>query len=102
MLVTKETKKREPTVQELGATAIAPLDPNASLEKNLSELCLNLGIADTLNAALRHAIKENPEVDIPANRRKPIRIALIAVMARMASELIVRGQWQGRSQVVMR
>jgi hypothetical protein len=69
-----EDDKRQPTRGELIAIAIAPLDPSAPLEKKLADLSCNLGIADTMDAARRHAENENDATISPDNIRYPIRV----------------------------
>jgi hypothetical protein len=74
------TKSAEPTPEELVDMAIAPLDRSATLEQKLDAFVTNLGIAEALDSALRHASRENSEHVTLANKRLPIRVALMVTM----------------------
>ena len=80
MTKSPEPTSGEPTPKELVERAIAPLDRSTTLEQKLDALATNLEIAETLDSALRHASKENSEHVTPANKRLPIRVALMATM----------------------
>ena len=80
-IVTQATKPScRPTPKEIYAEATAPLEKNATLEDKLDAFVSKLVLAETLDSSLRHAGKDNPEHETPANKRVSVQAALIATL----------------------